>query len=215
MPLPAIAAAAIPGAFQALSGLFQAGKGKNMLRNLKRPTYEIPDEIKQTVGIARRQANSNMAGYGLAQQNIGLSQANMIEATRQGAGGGVGNVATIQAGTNQAYQQLGAQNAQFNQQMQENLKSSLGLLANYKDKQWQLNKFAPYKDAYSRAQGMIQGGNTNIASGLGSIASIATAKIQADGGLGIGDMFKGLFAKNKTFAGMGDDAIGDDEKMGE
>lgn len=193
MPIP-LAVAMIPSAFQAISGLFQAGKGNRALRNLKRPKYEIPNEVRSQVGISKRLANSNMAGYGLAQQNIGLSQANMIEATRQGAGGGLGNVATIQAGSNQAYQQLGAQNSQYNVQMQENLKSSLGMLAQYKDKQWQLNKFAPYKDAYNRAQGQIQGGNQNINTGLSGASSLLTAKLQADAGA---NTFEKYFGKSQ------------------
>jgi hypothetical protein len=167
MPIPA-AAFAIPGAIKAGVGLYQLFRGSRM--KPERPTYEIPDEVREDVATARRLERSRMPGVAFAEDRI-----------RQGAAQGGYNLRRAATNPNQLLSGLQAIQQQSNvaeRSLMEaeagdyyrrlsNLNRSLGLMSQYKDKAFQLNKMEPYMDEARTKAALTQGGLINAFSGLG------------------------------------------------
>lgn len=115
-----------------------------------RPTYEIPDELKQYydtsqstadevrglsqegLDLAKRQADSGMPGYDIAKSQIGQSTAQALKSI-QDAGGGVaslGAITNLYNQQNQALQGLAMNNAQYKSANMQNLQGAYGTAAN-------------------------------------------------------------------------------------
>lgn len=172
MPIPLLAA--IPAAFQIGTGIAQLFGGKKQLDNLQRPQYEIPKEVDQALNLAAvqyqdpyTQAQTNAA------RNIGASGANAVTAGRDS--GNLGAVLpAIVAQQSQGYNNLSAQMDDQKSQQRAALTNMLDLKAKYQDQKWQMNKFAPYQQAYNEGRERIGAGQQNIFGGLNSLGAIGT-----------------------------------------
>lgn len=171
--LPAILAA-VPALFQAGVGLSQMIGGRKQLDNLVRPEYKMPDEINTALTLAAQQYSDpyNQASINAARQ-VGASAANAVASGRD-----TGNLAAmlpaIVAQQNQGYNQIAAMTEQQKVQERAALTNMLDIKAKYKDMEWQVNKFGPYKDAYNEGRQRIGAGEQNFFGSLNSIGSIAS-----------------------------------------
>lgn len=158
--------------------------GRNQIKNLDRPEYKIPDEILKAVEISRANAaDPRFAGQSNLERQVALNQANALNAAAS-AGKGMYQVNAIQAQANQAAQNIGAEQARQDRQDRADLSNMLGVLAKYKDQEWQMNKFAPYQDKYNEGRERIGAGMENIYGGLDNAALIATRLLSATQGQG-------------------------------
>lgn len=172
----------IAGGVQALGGLvggaiglIQRGEGRNKLRHLQRPDYEIPYEVQQAAneGLPSEQ-------YAKAMQNINRQQLNALKAAKDRRGG-LEAIGAIQQRTNDATLGLDAANAQARQQNQLRL-------AGYRDKAWDWNKKQKYQTDYNYAMNLLGAGNQNLVGGID--------KLFAGGGL-----MAGSYLNNKYDGG--------------
>lgn len=163
---------AIPEVFKLGQGLKQVKQGNKGLDGLTRPEYSMPEEAARALGIAQgRYADKFMPGEGVYTDRIEQQGAN---AYAQGAEAGnpfalIGN---IHAQSSNQLQDLQTKSAQFQLQNENAYKQQLMTTADYRDQEWQMNEFAPYKDKYTEFRDMIGAGNKNIYGGLDSLSAI-------------------------------------------
>jgi len=156
MPLP-FALPLVLGGVQAATGLI--GRLLN-----KRPKYEIPDSVQKAVALAQLQANSRMPGFDEAQENIDVMSANAIRGAQTS-----GSVAEVLPGIlgsqEKAYRNIAGQEAQYAAQAQQAYQERLMQFGQEQEKEWQLNKFAPFSDRQKLFEDMFGAGAQNLMSG--------------------------------------------------
>lgn len=148
-------------------GAYQYIKGQAEMNNLKRPTYEIPSEVK--ANLTKAQLNA-LEGLPEAQKKAYVSQ------IQQSAGAANNRVSGMKAGLegmagvyqNQinSFQQLLGQDAMAKRQNEQVLTQQRQQMAGYKDKAFEVNQMQPYKQEYNQAQAMMGAGLQNAMGGL-------------------------------------------------
>jgi hypothetical protein len=139
-----------------LGGIIKAiGTGKEAKRlqgkadalNPVRPTYEIPQEMRQVVENSYNQAQGDMAGYGRAIDNARGTTANTLGNIKNFAGGGasiLGNLALAGESERRNINNINVNNQQFKDQNNRSLNSALQSMAGYQDQAFQFNSAEPY-----------------------------------------------------------------------
>jgi len=146
--------------------------GKNKIENLERPTYEIPNEVKQALAISRANyADPSMPGQDVMYDRNSLAASNAARAAIEG-GGGISSLAGIAAAESQGAQNIGIAGANFQNQQELQYQGQLQNMANYQDQAWQINEFAPYTESYNEGREQIGAGQQNLFGALGSIAKV-------------------------------------------
>ncbi len=167
--------AAIPGILSSLFGAGQMMSGGADMRRLEnsRPEYQIPEEAKQALLLAQSMIG-DMPGTAVQQQRIDSGAANMIQNAMM-TGNPLAALGSIQGTENKANQDLQTKNAEFRLSATDRAREALGTYSQYKDMEFQMNEFAPWKDRMQRAENQYGAGAKNLFGGLDSISSIATA----------------------------------------
>lgn len=171
MALP-LAAFAIPGAIQGVLGLGQLIAGSSL--RPKRPEYEIPEAAQEEMAASRMQRFGRMPGINYAQQRVDQNAASSQYRLQKGATNSsqlLSGLAGIQLNSNIAAR--GLMEAEAGDQIRRDaiFRRSLGVMAGYQDKKWELNKFQPYQDKARTKAALIGGGLQNISGGIGQSLS--------------------------------------------
>ena len=172
MPLPAFAIpsiiAGVTGAGQVLGGLFGA------LGN-KRPEYEIPESLRQSVALARLKVQDpNAPGYSQAREQLDLTAANALYAAQQSGGAQIG-LGEVVGQTEAGARHLQQMNVEDQARDVERYQSSLGELAQAEDVQFQMNEFAPYAQRAQESRDVFGAGLENIMLGAREYGLYKTA----------------------------------------
>lgn len=172
MPVTGLAIAGIGAGLQAGLGAYQAYKGNQQRDNLVRPVYEIPDEIKQNLTQSQIMALQGMPAQqrqNYLQQIAQSSQMGLRALSDRKAGiGGIGNIVQTE---NNANNNLLAQDSSARLANQLRLSAQRGIMAQYKDKQFNINQLQPYERAYGESGQMINAGMQNVGGALGTAAN--------------------------------------------
>jgi hypothetical protein len=157
--LGAIATAGL-GAAQLGYGLYQQSKNK-------RPTYEIPPEIKANMTLAQQQALQGLPEE-QKQQFINNTQRSQAFSMSQlgSRKAGLSGVAAINQQGQDAYGNLMAQDAQARMQNQNKLYAANQTMADYKDQAFQLNESNLYYEKTAQNNAMMGAGIQNLTGGL-------------------------------------------------
>lgn len=151
------------GASTTALGLHQYYKGKKMRKNNKRPTYEIPEEVKQNLSQAQ-----NMALQGLPEEQKQQYLSNLQRGSAQALsssssrGGGLAGIANINQQQNDAYGNMLSMDSQARFQNQGVLMGQRQNMADYRDQAFQVNKMNPYYEKEAEALAMQGAGQQNI-----------------------------------------------------
>lgn len=174
--------AAVSAGVKGVTGIAQFLKGRKLAKQNARPTYEIPEEIKQNLSTAQMQALEGLPQEQVNQylQNIGRSQNFALGAINERKGGlaGLGNI--VQS-SNDAYSNLMVQDAIAKQQNIANLVGQRNVMADYKDKQFQYNKVEPYQEKAEAATALKGAGLQNLFNAIDTGVNLSENK--ALGGL--------------------------------
>lgn len=141
--------------------------------NPERPTYQIPDEIKNMLALRQMNLGGRMAGATQAQANIMQSQANTVGAyqgTLRNPNAILAGVSSSQGQTNRAFNNLGAMEAQDYQRRLAGLEGAQRTMAQYRDKEFDINEMQPYVDEARTKAALIGAGLRNISGGAAGIA---------------------------------------------
>lgn len=165
----------IPSIFQTFEGIRQRDEAQKGLANLKRPEYQTPEEAQRALGMSqRRAADPFMPGQGAYMDRLEQQAANAFQQSTE-AGNPFALISNIQG---QAAQQLRDVNTQAMQQRMQNeqqYQNALMQMSTFRDREWQLNKFAPYKDQYNELRDMFGAGSKNLYGGISGLSSIGTS----------------------------------------
>lgn len=187
------------GLYEALHGGAMYRRGLNMYNNTPFPNYTIPQEIYSNQAIAAREAMSGMPAeqYAAALNNIGSSEAKAYTSLQKR--GDVGGINAIQSGANQAKLNLDATAANMRRQNIGQLMNSNQVMAQYRDKAYQVNKLQRYLMRMGMASSLMGYGNQDVNQGINTIGSglMSSAEgMMGGGGLG-GKKTTDMFGTNQ------------------
>lgn len=161
MPIPLLAAAAIPSVIKGGLGIYQ------MLRSNNIQPKQLSPEMQERLATARNLASANMPGYALAQQNINNSTAGAVNNMRELSTSGIaklGTLAGINANQNEALDKLDMNNTQFQASQMQNLQNTLQDVSNKKE-QFQ-------NEADGAKSALLGAGIQNIQGGISDVAGM-------------------------------------------
>lgn len=186
------ATALIPMAFQTGLGLFQLVTSI-LRRRPERPVYRIPEGIKASAAEAQHLAQgvSPVARLALQQTQQTFGDTNAM--LRRNVGSAANLAALIgatAATTGRQVQALKMAEEAQRMQRQQVLDTNRRVLAQYKDKRFQLNQMQPYQDAARTKAALTQAGLLNINSGLSALGGSAQ-NIQAMMMMGVNPFLAG------------------------
>jgi len=137
----------------------------SLFKKDKRPTYEMPDSLKQSLALAKSQVGARMPGYTQAVDQANLVAANQLSAAGQ-SGNALGAVQTIAGSQQGAMRDIAALDAQSERQDVANLQNTLSRVAQAEDMEFEANKLAPYQDSSQEKRDLFGAGLENIFGGL-------------------------------------------------
>jgi hypothetical protein len=156
LPILAGAQAAI-GAGQGIASLF---------RGNRRPTYTPSQEDMLALQTARMEyLDREAAGERQMYDQLATQFANAMDAG-QDSGNIDETLPSLFAEYQKGARQIGAQSAQEQRQDIQNYQTALSQIAQKRDLQFQMNQFAPWRDAYNERREMAGAGMENLLSGL-------------------------------------------------
>lgn len=176
-----MAFAAVSAGLGAASLLYGVGKSisqshqANMIdKGNQRPAYQIPDEYKQNLAIAKQMATIGIPqqAYNNQQNAISRNQAGAVSALGNSANPGAGLSSIVRAG-NDATGNLNAQDAQARLMGKRGVMAANSAIAGQKLAAQQYNQFDRYSENFNRAQALRGAANTNLNNGLNGAAQLA------------------------------------------
>lgn len=167
------AASAIPEIFK----LVQARKDRKLAEkylNTPRPTYRTPEEVFRAYSRLQNLSGQPLPGYGTMQGNLqavtsqgarGLQELNPTEA--------VAGMTSLYGNQMANQRALDMEQATLRRQAQGDLADfETGVLAPYKDQEFDINKFQPYQNAQAAARALLQSSEQNKFGGLTGLSRI-------------------------------------------
>lgn len=204
------AISATPAIIKGIQGFSQKKQGKNILKNLQRPTYEIPEEVKANLTDAQR-----MVAEGLPEEQKRQFVQNVDRGVTGAMGGmtsrkaGLAGLGDIVQGQNDAFFNLMTADVQAKRENQDKLAAARQAMAGYKDKAFELNKLTPFEDKRMEGQALLGAGMQNINSALDDVGKIGSSLMGGMGGTGSTRVAGGNTGRTKR--GSADDAPQTDE----
>lgn len=195
-----MAAALIPAAVAAVEfgvSEIQKGKEKKEARKLaqQRPTYNITPEARSEESLASSELSRGMGAEAEQAYNDDLERG---YSTSIGAiekyGGGVNNVAQVYDSSEQGRQRLSLMKEQLRVNNINNVVNSYRNMAEQRDKQFQINQYAPYTDE-ATANAQARQGSANLE------ASAFNSAISAAGQYASGQQMKNFFKTQSNNGG--------------
>lgn len=175
---PAVIAAiigAVPAVIQTVQGAQQQQRGRKELDDLERPPYEIPAEVREMLQMARVQAADRyMPGEAEMRGRADIAAANQLAAAQQ-AGQASALAPVISAGQQKAQQDISVMAQQQQAQDIQRLTAALSQMAQYRDTEYQINKFSEFADRQARAMDLVGAGAKNIHGGISNIAALGSS----------------------------------------
>ena len=195
------------GIAQTIGGIVQTKRANKKLRELEenKQPYQIPSGIQAMLEIYKQRAGGEMPGLSAARENIASSGAGAVGQISEQAGGGIsslGAIADIYSQQLNAYRQLDAQSAQYQDQSMRELGSAYGAMAPYQNLAYDYNVQKPYEQAVAMYLGQKTAGQQNMMTGLQNVAGAAA------GYLGTNSKVQSVEQMYGSNAGMSKDALG-------
>lgn len=164
-----------PGGIESLKGLGQIGLGAYQAFTNKRPEevkYEIPNEIKQILAMAKARSSNPFPEGDRIRSEMGAQLGGAVQQTNQMAGGSgssLGAIADIYGKQLSTMNQLALKEFEAKKQAEDNLSGALGTMADYGDKQWDVNVRQPYVQKLQEYFSKRSSATSNIFGGLNSM----------------------------------------------
>jgi hypothetical protein len=185
--------AALPSVVKGVQGISQSSKAKKMEKGLVRPTYKTPEMINEAIAGARMRAQgTQLPGQKYTEDRLAGATAAGQRAILEAGTGSAGAINAIsglygnQMNKELSLAEAGAQNQQRNI---ANLQQMLLQGAGYKDKEFQLNEYDPYKQKAATISALRGAGIQNKAGALSDLSTIGLQMMKLNA--------KGAFDKEK------------------
>jgi hypothetical protein len=163
------------GIVQGVTGAIQNAKANKIMRNTQRPTYNIPSEIRANQNIAESRAGQGMSDAARTAQEQ-ANERNLTAATGSilKGGGSVNNIGLLYGNSTDATQRMAMIDDEMRAKNIENLIEQNRQMADYKDKKWQVDVWAPYADKMQAAAALKKQGSDNMWKGINTVGSAAS-----------------------------------------
>lgn len=192
MPFAALIPLAI-AAYGAISGAVKAKKAQKEREKLanERPVIGDSKVLNEQLALARSELSrgNNTPGQVAAEKMMDSNFSASLQALLQG-GGNANNVADLYGDAVTGRMQLAMASDNIRRQNIMNLMNAGNQSENFRQQQWQANRFAPWADASQAAAASYQAANQQMMAGLSSAASIgANWASQIENGNGYNNYF--------------------------
>lgn len=163
------------GVGQLVTGIVQKSKAAKMARKNPRPKYEIQKEILDNQNLTESKASEGLSDAAKQVYSTGAERglSSSINAILKG-GGSVNNIADIYDTYQGGISKLALIDEEMRARNIQNMINQNNVLASEKDKQWQVNVFAPYADKAQAAAALSKQGMDNIWKGVNTMTGAAT-----------------------------------------
>lgn len=170
--MPVIAGAASAGV-KAVTGIYQIYEGNRIAKNNKRPTYEIPQAVKDMMSEAEMLQYQGLPESSKQQYIDNLSR-NMAFSFGQAdtRKAGLTGVAAINQQSQDAAKDILAKDAQIKLNNIDKLQNTRGRYGEYQDKAFTFNKANPYYEKANQAEALIGAGMQNLGGATNTAATV-------------------------------------------
>lgn len=179
---------AIPQVFKMGSGMIQNRQANEAMDSNVRPTYSIPKEMTQSLDLIKMmQAMTEMPGQSLLEGKLDAQFANQTQDIKDvsvSSADALNSIVNAGGRQQMVMADVATQAASRKDDMTKLLMSTLGNMAQYRDKSWEINKLQPYLDKANTASALKQGGMTNLYGGLEGLSRAAGGYMTAKSLLG-------------------------------
>jgi len=187
-----LASSLIPSFGQGITGSRQKKEAERLRKGTTRPTYETPLSAKKALGISEQQATQGLVGRSILEDRLRGSTAGAVRATEEVATSPASRLAAITATYGkemEGMEDIAMADTQARLEAANRLSRAYGAMADYEDKEFAVNKQAPFEDTMAAASALTGAGMQNV---QGSLEGLSRAGASALSGLGDdeeGDMF--------------------------
>jgi hypothetical protein len=164
----------IPAVAQGITGAFQMRQSRKMLKDLKRPEMEIPDSAVAALSKAKSIGSSfDMPGQDQAEQLLDqqvAGAASNIQETASSPAEALAALSNVYANRMTSQTELAGQAAQSYMQRQQNVQAELNRMADWEQKQFEVNEMQPFMDTSAAASALGAGGMQNMYEGIKGVS---------------------------------------------
>lgn len=161
----------IPSLAKMGTGIFQMARG-GKYGQTPQPAYEIPESLKQSLGIAKAEAGrTTLPGQERYEEQITGRTAEAMGQAKEMADSPsavLGSLAGLYTGSNDQLKDLTISAANYRAQQQKNLQTQLGTMAQQELSKWEWEKAKPYMQSMAASSALKGSGMQNIMTGLGN-----------------------------------------------
>lgn len=175
-------------------GLSQRRKAKDLAKT-PRPSYEIPNSLKQLLGATKFEAgNYGLPGQGQIENKMarqGAASTNAILRSQQSPAAMLAGITAVDQNQKAGVADLGVQAAQYRDQKQGQYYDALGMMANEEKAQFEWDKKNRYLNAMAASSAMQNASLSNIMTGIDGVESSAVQIAGLLGGMPSGGTMGG------------------------
>jgi hypothetical protein len=182
-----LASSLIPSFAQGITGSRQKKEAERLRKGTTRPTYETPLSAKKALGISEQQATQGLVGRSILEDRLRGSTAGAVRATEEVATSPASRLAAITATYGkemEGMEDIAMADTQARLEAANRLSRAYGAMADYEDKEFAVNKQAPFEDTMAAASALTGAGMQNV---QGSLEGLSRAGAAALSGLGDDD----------------------------
>jgi hypothetical protein len=182
-----LASSIIPSIAQGITGAQQKKEAKRLRESTTRPVYETPMSAKKALNIAEQQATQGLVGRSILEDRLRSSTAGAVRATEEVATSPASRLAAITATYGkemEGMEDIAMADTQARLEAANRLSRAFGTMANYEDREFDINEQRPFDDAMAAASALEGAGMQNK---QGALEGLSRAGAAALSGLGDGE----------------------------
>ena len=182
-----LASSLIPSIAQGITGSRQKKEAERLRKGTTRPTYETPLSAKKALGISEQQATQGLVGRSILEDRLRSSTAGAVRATEEVATSPASRLAAITATYGkemEGMEDIAMADTQARLEAANRLSRAYGAMADYEDREFDINEQRPFEDTMAAASALTGAGMQNV---QGSLEGLSRAGAAALSGLGDDD----------------------------
>jgi len=179
-----LASSIIPSITQGITGRKQKREAERLRKSTTRPTYETPMSAKKMQGIAEQQATQGLVGRSILEDRLRSSTAGAVRATEEVATSPASRLAAITATYGQemeGMEDIAMADTQARLEAANRLSRAYGTMADYEDREFDINKQRPFEDTMAAASALTGAGMQNVQGALEGISRAGAAGLSSLG----------------------------------
>jgi hypothetical protein len=179
-----LASSIIPSIAQGITGRKQKREAERLRKSTTRPTYETPMSAKKMQGIAEQQATQGLVGRSILEDRLRSSTAGAVRATEEVATSPASRLAAITATYGQemeGMEDIAMADTKARLDAANRLARAYGTMADYEDREFDINKQRPFEDTMAAASALTGAGMQNVQGALEGISRAGAAGLSSLG----------------------------------